>query len=558
MPEQIPQWIADLIEQGQGRRQTQAPGGAPGFMGPRQLPGLPQLPEGPRDFMGPQMPTGPQPVPTEIAAQLDAKEAAGQFEDRPPMDAQGGYSGGSLRFPAPPDSFPEQAGTTGNEFMGPRQGPPQGVAEMLASRAGGTEDPGFRTPQGGGYPGADLSGATLGPDGPGTATLETPGAPPTAPAATTGETPDERRLRLMTAARQFREGASQFRNITSTGEMMLRGGNVPDRSVRDEDARAEEAHQRGLIEEQRTGDPYNPDSEMSRNGRLIYKQLTGQEAPPTMTAAQLGAFSPMLQKILQGNVAARGDQLQAAATLDRSRRSGRAEDRAVAKAGREEFEFQRDQGDPGAVAGGDLSKLPAEAREELNKDRRAFYSSGRVSELKGMSEAARSIRSRIDASETFGPASAFRALARSAGETGVMTDKDIADFSSRLGRLGVYDKGYQLVAGKISPELKKEIFAVADAFAAAADKALDGEVRTRISSLRQQYPYIQEGTLRNFFLPESEEITPAPDGGTATAGAEAGAEAGKVKVRMIGEDQAIWVDEEDVERGVLEKIWERF
>ena len=374
--------------------------------------------------------------------------------------------------------------------MEPPQGRKDVMRQILARSAGGTPDTGFKTPEGGGYPGPDLSGATL-PPGPDVADRQQPS--PTI--ASSPPSDDAEKLRLLQAARQFREGASQFRNVTGESEMWLNRGRVPDRSVRDTDARAEE-------ERVRIGDPHNPESSMSQSARGLYEQMTGKKAPQTMTAAQVMTFAPMLKNILQGDVAARGDALAAAATFDRSQRAGRAEGRAERKEGREAADYARERGDVGAVGAGDLTQLPQEARDSLEGMRTAFYTNSRINGLKGQAQAAKSIKSRIDASASFGATSAFRALARAAGEVGVMTDKDIKDFSERMGYMGLYDRVYKFGKSELPPELRDEIFKVADTFAADATQELETEIGSRVGSLRQQYPYIQEETLRNFFMPE--------------------------------------------------------
>lgn len=371
---------------------------------------------------------------------------------------------------------------------------PSGAASARpASRAtpragGGTDDTRFMGPQGQQAPAIDLGGAVLPVGAPPTALSLQPQSPNT--------TDDERRLRLLRAARTFREGASEFRNITSPGEVRLGRGLPADRSVRAEDLRADEDRLRGRIEEKRQGDFSNADSAASKFMRDVLRKSGFPNVPDTMTASQAAGVSPVLKTYLDNYV-----RMQA---VDQRR------DAAEAK-------VKIEQGDLDAVKQGDLSRLPTDAREALQKSKDSFYTNSRINGLKGQVDAARSIKSRIDASESFGPTSAFRSLARAAGETGVMTDRDIADFSERMGIKGLYDKAYKFFGSSLPPELRQEIFNVAKAFSKDARESLDQEIDSRVRDLTGLYSYLPKDTIRKFFTGEdSEATTETATGDTAT------------------------------------------
>lgn len=335
-------------------------------------------------------------------------------------------------------------------------------------------DTGFKTPQGLRIGGEDLSGAMLGDDLPLAVQAGEKPMPEIKPKG-----PDyEKKLRQAQFLRSLKEGASEFRNVTGASEVFMKKGVPPDRSRRDEDGRAEEARLQAKIDEREYGDFNNPNSEASIFARDLLKK-SGIEVPDSMTAAQAKALHPQIKMILD----------------DWTRKAGIQQKRDEAEA-----DAAAKRGDYAAVAQGDLSKLPADAKKDLLDYKKSFYTNSRINELKGQVDAAKSIRSRIDASESFGPNSAFRSLARAAGERGVMTEKDIADFAQRMGLKGLYDKVYKFFGSELPPVLKEEIFKVADAFAQDARNSLKAEAESRINDLTSLHPGLPREAVERFFI----------------------------------------------------------
>ncbi len=352
-----------------------------------------------------------------------------------------------------------------------------------------------------------------------------------------GEMDPERRLALMKGARMFREAASEFANIPNAADYMLARHGVPmrDRRVVAEDLRADE-------ERLRRGDFENPRSPASQMARQMLSDATGQPVPEEMSAAAIAAISPVFDRLIRGQLAGKIAGFNQAMQLAREGRAQRGEKRHVTE---REDTIRRGREKELRAA------ITAERKDQLSK-------TSRIGELTENIEQADNAIMLIDQGTPQAFGTAISVVMKGIGkEAGNIAQREREQLLGEIGIPGYTAKASKFIWGDYTKEQRANLRRIATEAKTMLETRRREEQQKRIDTFMKTHrELLEEGGIGLEDIQERLGVKSAGAGmeAPATGGT---ANAGKVRVRFLDENGAVWMSPEDAAQGEQGGVLER-
>lgn len=167
-----------------------------------------------------------------------------------------------------------------------------------------------------------------------------------------------------------------------------------------------------------------------------------------------------------------------------------------------QFEAEDEQERQALLASGDLSGASEDQKKTILKEVNNWRTNPNNSDFITALSAAKKLNSLLDANNSTASRTAVTHMVKIAGDTGRLSDQDIARFQKRMGFLGITDAIHQIIFSDLNDEQKVEFRLIADEMSKLAILEIQESAQQAVGTLHGLYSELPEKALMKAFVGE--------------------------------------------------------